>query len=235
MCTVSWLRRRDGYELYCNRDEKRSRARGAGPEIRERDGVRFVAPIDTAAGGAWIATNEFGVTFCLLNGAVPVRRPGVSRGLLIPWLIDSAPAEAADRARTLDLSRFAPFALAILEPHRPASLLEWDGAKRAFVHDGDDRVPLVSSSHDLAGVRTRRRAEWRRTGCDGGDSEVLFAFHSSHAGGPGPYSTCMHRDDAETVSFSRVRVTGAKVDFAYHPEAPCRRAVAETRILPRSR
>ncbi len=237
MCTVSWLHTRDGYELFCNRDEKRSRAPGAGPEIREREGVRFVAPVDRAAGGAWIGANEMGVAMCLLNGARPGRRSAeyVSRGLLIPELIGArSAAEAAERAMSLDLARFAPFTLAILEARRRAVAVEWDGVERSLVEDALDRAPLVSSSHDGEGVRSRRVAEWRRIARQL-DEESLFAFHSSHAGGPSAYSTCMHRRDAETVSFSRVRVTGSRVEFLYHPGAPCRRAVSQVQTLPRLR
>ena len=35
MCTLSWLRSSTGYELFCNRDEARSRARAHAPERRE--------------------------------------------------------------------------------------------------------------------------------------------------------------------------------------------------------
>jgi hypothetical protein len=239
MCTVSWLHRGDGFELYCNRDEKRSRAPGAGPEIGERGGVRFIAPVDPQAGGAWIGVNERGLAMCLLNGFPSGEsRERVSRGLLIPELLPAASTvEAVERIVSRDLSTFAPFTLAMLAPGRPVIAMEWDGFERTLDSDAESRLPLVSSSHDPAGVWSRRRTEWRRSVIRAGrpDPETLFAFHSSHTGGASAYSPCMHRPDAETVSFSRVRVTRSEIDFAYHAGSPCRRAAVEIKTLPRSR
>jgi hypothetical protein len=50
----------------------------------------------------------------------------------------------------------------------------------------------------------------------------LFRFHSSHAGTTGAHAPCMHRPDAETVSFSHVVVTPEAIRFAYLPSSPCR-------------
>ncbi len=67
MCTVSWLADHDGYCLLFNRDEKRTRGVAQPPQIYLRDQVRFVAPIGADGGGTWLASNEYGVTICLLN------------------------------------------------------------------------------------------------------------------------------------------------------------------------
>jgi hypothetical protein len=223
MCTVSWLHDGDGYELLCNRDEKLSRAPALPPQIRERHGVRYVAPMDGNFGGAWIGTNEFGVSICLLNGAggAAGRR---SRGLLIPELLTgSSNMEVAGRISESDLSPYAAFTLAILEPGQYTMVVEWDGQEKAIVPYGEPYMPLVSSSFDPQGVQTRRREEFTRRLDTAGklDSSVLFAFHESHGRRADAYSPCMHRPDARTVSFSWVRVTDSTVKFFYTPEAPC--------------
>ena len=90
MCTVSWFHEPGGYQLFCNRDEKLSRKKALEPRQWTREGVRFTAPIDAEAGGAWIALNEFGVSLCLLNGGEgpgPHREARRSRGLLVLDLI----------------------------------------------------------------------------------------------------------------------------------------------------
>src|SRR6266849_6073651 len=69
MCTVSWIHEDGGYQLFCNRDEKLTRQPASDPQVLYHDGVRFLAPIDADSGGTWLATNEFAVTVCLLNGA----------------------------------------------------------------------------------------------------------------------------------------------------------------------
>lgn len=123
MCTVSWMHELDGYQLFCNRDEKRSRAEADPPRTLHRDGVRFLAPLDSECGGTWIATNQFGISLCLLNGTAAQATPGYrSRGLLVLDLIPSASlADLAHRMSFRDLSPFQPFTLLALEPNGPPS------------------------------------------------------------------------------------------------------------------
>ena len=68
MCTVTWVHSQAGYELFFNRDERT----GRGPESpaceAETNGVRWLAPRDSDAGGTWLAVNEHGLTLGLLNG-----------------------------------------------------------------------------------------------------------------------------------------------------------------------
>lgn len=235
MCTVSWVHEADGYQLFCNRDEKRSRARAFSPRIATREGVTFVAPVDGEAGGTWIGTNEFGVSVCLLNGSRKLTAaPILSRGLLLPELLGaSSVAEIAERIWDNDLTRFAPFVLAALEPGRPAMVVDWDGREKSIVPYGEPYMPLTSSSADAKGVSEIRREDFRRRVAAAGrlDWSVLLDFHESHGAKRNAYSPCMHRRDAETVSFSWVRVSEERIEFLYKPAAPCRPALAEPRTL----
>src|SRR5712691_4013290 len=140
MCTISWIHDTDGYQLLCNRDEKLTRRLALGPRMAVRNGTRFLAPVDGDFGGTWIGTNEFLVSVCLLNGAnvtgsvSPSAAPRRSRGLLLLDLIP-LPSVAAicDGIKGTDLSAFAPFTLAALEPGHPAAVLEWDGVNKTLV------------------------------------------------------------------------------------------------------
>lgn len=67
MCTITWLTRDNGYELFFNRDELRSRQRAAPPQLHQDSKIRYLAPIDSDAGGTWISANQFGLSLCLLN------------------------------------------------------------------------------------------------------------------------------------------------------------------------
>jgi len=93
MCTVSWVHEDRGYQLFVNRDEKLTRAVATDPQLLCHDGVRFLAPIDGDFGGTWIATNEFGVSVCLLNGATgsqaPAGRDHRSRGQIVLHLVSA--------------------------------------------------------------------------------------------------------------------------------------------------
>jgi hypothetical protein len=207
-----------GYRLLCNRDERRSRRAAIEPHAEHRHGVQFLAPVDGEYGGTWLSVNEFGLGLCLLNGACVSETVsgsgGRTRGAIPLALADAYSARVVcERLSSMDLTPYAAFTLVILEPDLPAALAEWNGAELALIPFGDPYLPLISSSVDPAGVRARRRELFD------GDLE---AFHRSHADGLSAYSPCMHRDDAETVSFSEVRVNEAAVELRYSAGSPCR-------------
>jgi len=238
MCTVSWIHEASGYQLFCNRDEKLTRKPAAAPAIEVRDNVRFVSPTDGDSGGAWIATNEFGLSLCLLNGQpatarLPPEKPR-SRGLLLLDLVSASGAdEVFHRVSRLDLSPYAGFSLAILEPCRDAALIRWDRISKSFLPYADPYMPLISSSFDPAGVLARRHAEFRRQLSTGGflHTGLLCLFHATHGGSADAYSPCMHREDAETVSFTWVRVGEDSADWFYKPAAPCKPVPPQTLSL----
>jgi len=237
VCTVSWVHQESGYQLFCNRDEKLSRPVALSPRLRTREGVRFVSPIDAAAGGTWIGVNEFGISICLLNGAPQTdSRPRTSRGLLIPRLISAGSRlDVMERMQGVDLETFAPFTIVVLDAAKGTSVVTWDGQSTREMSRGDVCMPLISSSFDPDGVANARRQEFlkRRIAEGAANERLLTGFHSSHGERKGAYSTCMHRADAETVSFSQIRVTESEIEFAYSPGAPCQVPIRELHTLAR--
>ena len=239
MCTVSWTQQAGGYHLLCNRDEKLIRGAAFAPMVIQRGGVRYVAPVDADFGGTWLAVNEFGVSVCLLNGGAGLQsaRPRRSRGLLLRELAWACSAgECVLWLKQLDLGPFAPFVLLVLEPGRSAILAEWSGRDLTVDPAGDAHMPLTSSSYDAAGVRRFRLNEFaRRVGpASHVDPALLYQFHSSHAASPDAYSPCMHREDAETVSFSWITVAREEIRFLYSPAAPCRFSPTARQVLSRA-
>jgi hypothetical protein len=229
MCTVSWIHEDAGYQIFCNRDEKRTRRPAAEPRELCRDGVRFLAPIDGDAGGTWIATNEYGVTVCLLNGVDGPESPSTvrhrSRGLIVLRLASAESIrDVQARVWKSDLTSYAPFTLVALEPGLPATVIEWDGAEKGILPFGEPYMPLVSSSFEPAAARAKRRGELAHlTGATRVLNPVsLFMFHQTHLPERGPFSPCMHRADAETVSFSWISVSDAEASFYYSGGPPCR-------------
>src|SRR5262245_61930521 len=151
MCTVSWVHQPDGYHLLCNRDEKRTRGTAFAPQVVERGGVRYIAPIDSDCGGTWLSANEFGLSICLLNGDAHAQPCGLrrSRGLLLRELAWAPVAdECALWLRHLDLRPFAPFSIVILGPGRSAILAQWSGSALTVDPAGDCHMPLTSSSYN---------------------------------------------------------------------------------------
>ena len=235
MCTVSWVHQANGYHLLCNRDEKRTRGIAAAPRVFECGGVRYVAPMDPDHGGTWIAVNEYGIGLCLLNGhAGPAGAR--SRGLVIPELTWAACIDdCALLLRNMDLAGYAPFTLLMLGPRRQAIVARWDGATLEANPAADNHVPLTSSSFDPEGVRRVRLNEFtRHTGGRPFEPSDLYRFHSCHGFSPDAYSPCMHRADAETVSFSWAVVSPREVRFLYLPVAPCRHSRGDQQILARA-
>jgi hypothetical protein len=124
-------------------------------------------------------------------------------------------------------------------PYRPFSLFAIDGAGEMAIFGEEEDRPrgagelLFSSSRDPARARIERERildELRRK--HGGlDADRLRAFHASHEPERGPFSPCMHREDASTVSFSHVRVGAREIVFEYRPGPLCERSeIAAARL-----
>jgi len=243
MCTLTWLREGDGYALFFNRDEKRTRKPAEPPELKSRGGVHYLAPTDADAGGTWIGVNEYGLTVCVLNHQpIPTPRPvekTKSRGWLVDSLLDAlSPADVATRIERADMSRYQPFILVALDARCDATTWTWAGdrVERGELHFED--LPLTTSSFDSERVRAKRRETFAsyRDQHGGVNGAMLKAFHRQHDADAGATSVCMQREDARTVSFSTILVTGKDVAFLYCPIPPCEshEAAMEKVVVPRA-
>jgi hypothetical protein len=137
-----------------------------------------------------------------------------------------------------DLGSLACLTLVVLEPNEPALLCEWDGWHLTITENAEHRMPLTSSSFDPQGVQEQRLQEfsYRLRAAQVLDADLLFEFHRSHGVGldkPSAYSVCMHRSDAQTVSFTWIDVSKTDVRFFYSPAAPCQWAPGESVSLSR--
>lgn len=238
MCTVTWLRRPDGYQLLCNRDERDSRQPALGPRLREQNGVKYLAPVDGDHGGSWIGVNELGLTVCLLNKYGDMQsgedREYISRGLLLVSLLDCSETEQV-RSRIVDLklSPFRPFNLLVLPRSAKSALLEWTGSKYSFANDVDRLAPLTSSSLTEPNICIERQRQFvALTASRGLNEDSLDAFHRSHLPTRGAYSVCMHRNGAATVSFSKITATNDEILFEYESGSPCKSNKPMTARLP---
>jgi hypothetical protein len=59
----------------------------------------------------------------------------------------------------------------------------------------------------------------------------LRRLHRSHAPEIGPYATCMHRDDAATVSYTEITASGSVATMRYQSGPPCCRMPMSTGTL----
>jgi hypothetical protein len=237
VCTLTWLRTADGYELFFNRDEARTRLPALPPRAQRRDGVDVLCPLDADAGGTWLGVNAFALTVGLLNGRADAPAPLAprSRGLLVLELLDAAgSAEVARRLEQADLSATRAFRLIALEPGAELLDATWDGRELRLARRGDGEQPVSSSSLDPEGAGRSRAAAWAEVLARGTpDSAVHADFHRGHVPERGALSTCMHRPDAVTVSLTRTRVGARRVELGYRPGSPCEDAATDWLALER--
>lgn len=228
MCTVSFIAKQRGYLLGMNRDEKLTRERGVAPKILKSQGRRIICPSERG-GGTWIALNESGTTLALINWysvVERVRANALSRGEIVrAGSHADKPSDVEAALQKLPLRRINPFRLIGVFP-LSHTVMEWRWNLRELtrVEHKWETQQWISSGYDeptAQRIRSRsfRTAQNQKTA---GTLAWLRSRHRSHTPSCGPFSTCMHRADAATVSYTEVVVTGRSAVMRYQPAAPCR-------------
>jgi hypothetical protein len=229
MCTVTALPRallqsdpnpdRLLLRVACNRDERITREPALPPTLWAAGVRRALMPIDPGGGGTWIAANDAGLVFVVLNAnpGHPVRIGGASRGIIIPTLIGSATiSQALAHAQSIDATRFAPFRLLLIDRFQIVDC--WPDAdrvkhRRAYLHGA---VLRTSSSLGDAVVSAPRRALFQRVFTNSFDARMAQdQFHQHQWPGREAISVNMRRDDAGTVSQTVVEVRAGSVTMSY--------------------
>ena len=228
MCTFTWTAapRRDGYDLFFNRDERHLRAVETPPDFGESERLRWLAPRDAGAGGTWLVVNAAGLTLALLNDyATPWRPagPARSRGLLV---LDLAPARdlaaVAARLAATHLAALPPFHLVAISPDATARRWHWDGA--AFTTAALDSPACLSSSSfataEVVAARLENFAALRAARAGAPSVADLAAWHRVHDPERPAHSVRMLRSDAATRSLTHVCVRPVAVLVAYETFYP---------------
>ena len=222
MCSVSWHHQKDGYEVFFNRDEKKTRGRAVPPSPGEIEGVRYLSPKDADAGGTWLLANEHGVTLALLNywGTVSKEaNPALSRGSLLSQHLanQTSASSAIKHLRHISLTGYGNFTLAAFDLATSSAgpqVVRWNGEGLTSLQP---EMPLCSSSFlPDAVIESRRR--YFQTLPDQ-NPETLWDWHSREDA-PTAYTVRMHRPDAQTWSISRVSVNRETVHWRYIEEMP---------------
>src|SRR5437899_6832659 len=127
MCTVTFIARPRGCCLGMNRDEKLTGPLGLPPKQKMVNGRGVVCPSELGA-GTWIAVNDHGVTFALINWSAIKTRVGdevVSRGQVVDSVITAISSISADAFLSrLPLKRINPFRLIGIFP-AASRIVEW--------------------------------------------------------------------------------------------------------------
>jgi hypothetical protein len=224
LSTAAWAADPLLLRLACNRDERRTRPEAYPPVVQRVERRRVVMPLDPESGGTWIAVNDSGLVFSLLN-ANPTGARGVdgeSRGGLIPRLVGaSSISEALGRMLDAGAARYRPFRLLMLDASQLVECwLEADRLRyrRTYLQGA---VMRTSSSLGDAVVDGPRRTLFRRffRGTARADA-AQDAFHDHQWPGCEAVSVLMARADAATVSRTTVEVSAAFATMIYRPSRP---------------
>lgn len=227
MCTITFIARRNGYALGMNRDERRARVAGLPPRLTRLNGHSILAPSEPS-GGTWMGVNDTGATLALINWyamATRVAGQAASRGEVVKRALPSdSPALVDATLRELPLACVNPFRLFGVFPNCEA-LVEWRwNLQQLERRDHRWRTNAwISSGFDESGAQQTRGRTFSDAlrQASAGSTDWLRRLHQSHGPQCGPYSTCMHRKDAATVSYAEVRVSRHKASMRYTPGAPC--------------
>ena len=228
MCTLTFVPTKDGYVAGMNRDEKLTRPEAIPPKRFDLPGATAVFPRENS-GGTWIGCNSHGNLLALLNWNDVVPPVGgatlKSRGLLIPELIgENDLADTHARYARLELSGFLPFR--VVGAFLGESLItewRWDGLRQQeFQFEWAKRHWFSSSVSDALAQRGRGQT------CENAKKDRLMDLVSwvrnlqqSHDPVPGPFSICVHREDAATVSYTEVRCSEESISMSYRNGSPC--------------
>lgn len=236
MCTLSFILGKNGYLLAMNRDERLTRERARPPAVFELNGARAVFPYESS-GGTWIGGNDRGLALALLNQNLnsPALEKVKSRGVVVRKLLGATSvSELQTSLRRLDLAGTLPFRLLAFVPREKAVLeWAWDGAKlQDRAHPWKHGHWFSSGLGDERATRERGtvcRAAWRQA--RSGTLAWLRQVHRSHRPKRGAFSICVHRNDAQTVSYTEISCGKTSLELRYHSGPACGRSKPHTARL----
>lgn len=239
LTSASWSADPLMLRLVSNRDERRSRPEACPPVLHSIEGRRVVSPLDPESGGTWIAVNDCGLVFALLNSnpatpgsrlpaheGHPAASSGISRGGVIPRLAGAASmSEALARLLDAGAERYRPFRLLMLDASQLVECWVDDGRlrhRRAYLQGP---VMRTSSSLGDAVVEGPRRTLFRRFFRGSAHAAAAQdAFHEHQWPGREDVSVHMARVDARTVSRTVVEVSANFATMMYRAAQPELRA-----------
>ncbi len=237
MCTVTFIARQRGYRLGMNRDEKQTRPDGVPPK-RMHVSDRIMLSPSEPGGGTWIALNNQGATHALINWysiRLEVGGNAVSRGEVVKAVsVAGLPEFANTMLAGLSLNRINPFRLIGVYP-MTGEIVEWRWNLKKLERKN---LPWKTQQWISSGFAERtaqrlrgetfQKAQRQRSA---GDLDWLRRLHRSHSPQTGPFSTCMHRVGASTVSYTEVTVSPSRAKMVYHAGPPCKNSERHSFIM----
>lgn len=229
MCTLTYRLSADGYQVFFNRDEQKTRPQAIPPACDQQ--LKAIYPIDPTGGGTWIAVSQQGSTLALLNyyqaQIIQPNREFISRGVIIPHLL-AGQGDVESQLLKMDLSCFQAFQLCAFDGEISAKKCAAELAKK-YIWDGqtltissifqDEQLPITSSAVNFESVDAYRKQRFIEMISDKeATTGDYLAFHQQQ-NEQGSLSVKMSREDAHTVSLSQIVVDGEgsnqRISFNY--------------------
>ncbi len=256
MCTISFVPKLRGFYLAMNRDEKFTRSTALPPAIVDLADRRAIFPREPE-GGTWIAANDAGVCLALVNWHRIERQPVrsiASRGQVVRALAaKSSDEEIAAGLAALPLRQLRPFRLiAIIPSEQKVTEWRWDLQRLTrrnhewrpqhwFSSGFDERkaervragvcASFVAGGVDPGKRETSPRRKQAGVNAAGYSLNALRRLHRSHSPERGPFSICMHRPDAATVSYTEVAVSKRRATMRYKSGPCCSNKAMATKTI----
>ena len=240
MCTLSIIVTAPGeFTVGFNRDEKPRRDEGAPAARGARR--RYLAPVDLASGGTWIAVNDAGIAFAILNRSEPRvgdAAAGLSRGRIVPSVAECGDFAEIER----ELRAIAPAVARgfVLVATDGRSVLEGVGTGgRVEVAVRPLQRPYMRASSGLGDHLVQPpRAELFEARVAAAASSALAEaqreFHRHRWSDRRHLSVLMDRGEARTVSQTFVRIDRMRAELVHAVRAGDGFAAATTHELARA-
>lgn len=236
MCSLNWRKLDNKIILAFNRDESVERVEALPPQRFSKNGVEYVMPVDPQGQGSWIAMNNKGLVFFLLNdyqGRLKDNSDSlISRGKLIQTLATCPSIEKVNETVTQwPLEQSQPFVLGILSlDSRHSKMFHYDGITEVL---SPQPLPnqLYSSGDPNVEAIIKHRTEYvdQKNINSMQDLMALHQQHEPYIDDGYIYSLCMHRPEAESQSMTLIEVTRSEMVMEYYAGAPCK-ATLENKV-----
>ncbi|HEY5716449.1 MAG TPA: NRDE family protein [Psychromonas sp.] len=217
MCTLTYLLTDNGYELFFNRDELRSRQVATAPALDNQ--LNAIYHVDPDGNGTWIAVHKSGLSLALLNfyqaGQAANNGEYLSRGQIILYLLED-PVNIIGRLKKMDLKEYLAFKLCIFAGDLSSTknkmrIFQWDGKTLSEVAG---TPPIISAGAEFPLISKIRKARFAQiVSAEKPIREQFLTYHNFQETNP-HFSVKMVRPEAYTVSFSHI-VVGKKIEFHY--------------------
>lgn len=223
MCTVSLVPAGSRLRLLCNRDERHTRPSARPPTVTRAGAHLALLPQDPLGGGTWIAANAAGLVFALLNRNGAPGAPGLSRGRLIPELLECTSLDGViDDSSRLCRRDWPAHRLLVADGEQALELRVGTSGLHVDAHPIAGPLLFTSSSLDDAMADGHRRALFHEMVVEAADPvDGQDAFHRHRWHDCPHLSVHMRRHDAATQSITMVEITPATVRMRYESATDC--------------